>query len=193
MPELLRVKNWEKHQHYKSKDNPPPWIKLKRATLTDYDFRALAEADRFKLIALWLLASDKDGTIPNDPKYVASCIGVKRIDLEVFVKAGFLERVYNESIPALDSVYAQQSREEELKEQSRPSSGTHERQDAIDELCSAINNKDESTPAMLSSFPLPAAAYRTALEDMRTKRLENAAGYVRSILTRMASEGQYAA
>lgn len=189
MTTYLRVKNWQKHQHYQSKENPPPWIKLKRAILTDYGIRALAEADRFKLIALWLLASDKDGTIPDDAKYVASCLGVKRIDLDLFIAAGFLERVSRQN---LEPVYTQQSRKagDTSAEQTRNGSG--ERTAAIEALLSAISNKDETTGAMLAAFKLPAAAYRTALEDVQVKHLENPAAYVRTILTRMASDGQYA-
>lgn len=55
-----KVKNWERFQHFK--DRLPPWIKLYRDILDDYDINMIS-SDAFKfLIQLWLLASqDKEG------------------------------------------------------------------------------------------------------------------------------------
>lgn len=111
----LRVRNWDRFQHYKSKNAPPPWIKLYTDTLTNYDFLKLGDADRYKLIGVWMLAAKTNNIIPNDPVFVARCIGVKRVDLALFVTSGFLEVVYDESRPALEPVYEHQSREEDLK------------------------------------------------------------------------------
>lgn len=102
-PKYLTVKNWREHQHYKNKAGAPPWIKLYRKILTDYDIRSMNEADRFKLIAVWVLAAESEGVIPNDPAYIAGCIGVKRIDLNLLVSRGFLEPVYTNSREALDT------------------------------------------------------------------------------------------
>ena len=50
----LRVKNWEKFQHYK--DRTPPWIKLYRDLLNDYEFSCLQDASKAHLMLIWLLA-----------------------------------------------------------------------------------------------------------------------------------------
>ena len=55
----LRVNNWKKFQHYK--DRNPPWIKLHRDLLRDYDFICLQDASKMQLILIWLLASQMDG------------------------------------------------------------------------------------------------------------------------------------
>lgn len=51
-----RVKNWEKFQHYK--DRTPPWIRLHRGLLDDYEFHSLPDASKALAPCLWLLASE---------------------------------------------------------------------------------------------------------------------------------------
>jgi hypothetical protein len=51
-----RVKNWAEFQHYK--DRSPPWIRLHRSFLDDYDFHCLPVASRALAPMLWLLASE---------------------------------------------------------------------------------------------------------------------------------------
>ncbi len=58
----LRVKNWEKFQHYKHRD--PPWIKLHRGLLNDREWYALGGESAKTLVMLWLIASERDGTLP---------------------------------------------------------------------------------------------------------------------------------
>lgn len=58
----LRVKNWDEFQHYK--DRCPPWIKLHKNLLDDYEFHCLPVASRALAPCLWLIASeDLDGVI----------------------------------------------------------------------------------------------------------------------------------
>jgi hypothetical protein len=85
----LRVKNWEEFQHYK--DRLPPWIKFHAALLNDYAFSQLADAAKAHLALIWLLASQKDGRIPDDPKFVADKIGAKSpVNLRALVEDGWL-------------------------------------------------------------------------------------------------------
>lgn len=58
----ITPKNWADFQHYKDRD--PPWIKLHKKLLDDYEFQSLPVASRALAPMLWLLASeDKDGVI----------------------------------------------------------------------------------------------------------------------------------
>jgi hypothetical protein len=58
----FRIANWEKFQHYRYRN--PPWIKLHRALLDDYEFHSLPDASRALAPLLWLLASEsEDGSI----------------------------------------------------------------------------------------------------------------------------------
>lgn len=59
---LLRPKHWDKFQHYK--DRRPPWIKLHRDLLDNFDYARLPVASKAIAPLLWLLASEyEDGVI----------------------------------------------------------------------------------------------------------------------------------
>jgi hypothetical protein len=58
----IAPKNWREFQHYK--DRNPPWIRLHRGLLDNFEFQCLPVASRALAPMLWLLASDSiDGEI----------------------------------------------------------------------------------------------------------------------------------
>lgn len=66
----LHVKNWSEFQHYK--DRSPPWIKLHKGLLDDFDYARLPLASRALAPCIWLLASESsDGSVPADPEFLA--------------------------------------------------------------------------------------------------------------------------
>jgi hypothetical protein len=66
----LRVKNWADFQHYK--DRCPPWIKLHKNLLDDYEFHCLPVASRALAPCLWLIASeDLEGVIDANTEKLA--------------------------------------------------------------------------------------------------------------------------
>jgi hypothetical protein len=85
----LKVKGWEEFQHYKHRN--PPWIKLHRALLDDYEFSRLQDASKAHLMLIWLFASQKNGLIPDDPAFLKRKIGLeKEPNLNLFVDHGLL-------------------------------------------------------------------------------------------------------
>jgi hypothetical protein len=85
----LRVKNWQDFQHYK--DRCPPWIKLHRDLLRDYEFNCLQDASKLHLILIWLLASQLENKIPADPEFIKNQTGIKgKINLKELIDKGFL-------------------------------------------------------------------------------------------------------
>lgn len=89
MTTYLRVKNWGEFQHYK--DRNPPWIKLHRTLLDDYEFARLQDASKSHLILIWLFASQKNGCIPNDPAFLKKKLGLeKEPNLQLFIEQGLL-------------------------------------------------------------------------------------------------------
>lgn len=61
----MRVKNFEKFQHFK--DRSPPWVKLYRDILDDIEWFELDPAAAKTLVMLWLIASEdetKQGLLP---------------------------------------------------------------------------------------------------------------------------------
>jgi hypothetical protein len=59
----MRIKNWNKFQHFK--DRKPPWVKLYRDLLDDIDWHELDAQASKVLVMLWLIASEEDGNIPS--------------------------------------------------------------------------------------------------------------------------------
>ena len=85
----LRIKGWENFQHYK--DRSPPWIKLHRDLLRDYEFSCLQDASKLHLMLIWLLASQLDNRIPNDAAWIQKQIGTDDVpNLKALIDMGFL-------------------------------------------------------------------------------------------------------
>lgn len=85
----LMVKNWRAFQHYKERN--PPWIKLHRTLLDDYEFSCLQDASKLLLMLIWLLASQSGGRVPNDPKFLQKKLGLgKEPDCKPLIDGGFL-------------------------------------------------------------------------------------------------------
>jgi len=58
---LFKINNWSSFQSYK--DRVPPWIRLHRSMLDDFNFQKMSVESRAMLPMLWLLAAEHD-----DPK-----------------------------------------------------------------------------------------------------------------------------
>ena len=92
--EILTVKNWTKFQHYKDRD--PPWIKLYKSLLDDYDFCRLQDASKLHLVLIWLYAARNKGEVPNDPKFLQNRLSLsKPPDIKTLITNGFLVRASN--------------------------------------------------------------------------------------------------
>ena len=89
MPKFYTCKGWETFQHYKRRN--PPWIKLHRSLLDDYEFSSMSEKSRLHLVLIWLYASQNNGKVPNDKKFLERKLDIVDLDLEEIVSAGFLE------------------------------------------------------------------------------------------------------
>jgi len=99
----LRVKNWQDFQHYKSRK--PPWIKLHRAILDDYEFHCLPVASRALAPCLWLIASESDSGV-IDASYEKLGFRFRQTAKEIeqaispLIKLGFFVLVADESSDA---------------------------------------------------------------------------------------------
>jgi hypothetical protein len=98
----LSVKNWSEFQHYK--DRSPPWIKLHRDLLNDYDFSCLQDASKAHLMLLWLLASQMDNKIPADQKWLKNKLSTTNdINVKELIDKGFLLMEQDASIEIAES------------------------------------------------------------------------------------------
>ena len=55
---LLKVKDWSSFQSYK--DRKPPWIRLHKSLLDNFEFQSMSANARALLPMFWLLASEDD-------------------------------------------------------------------------------------------------------------------------------------
>ena len=87
---IYRVRNWDKFQHYK--DRTPPWIRLHRALLDDYEYHCLPDASKALAPCLWLLASEND-----DP----TCGEIRASDEKIAFRLRMPVKKFQESVKAL--------------------------------------------------------------------------------------------
>ena len=124
--EYLKVKNWEKFQHYKDRD--PPWIKLERKLLRDYEFGCLQDASKLHLMLIWLLASQLENKIPNDAAWIAKQIGVSgKVELNPLISSGFL--VASNALAGCKQVAMVETETEAYKQETEKTTSTATRFD----------------------------------------------------------------
>lgn len=64
------IKNWAEFQHYK--DRSPPWLKIHRGLLDDFEFQSLPIASKALAPMLWLIASEAEkGIFRVDADFLA--------------------------------------------------------------------------------------------------------------------------
>ena len=103
---MLTVKGWSSFQSYK--DRKPPWIRLHKSLVDDFEFQMMSSDARAILPMLWLLASEdrdpKSGNIPYSMEQIAfrlrQPVKIVVAAVEECIAAGFLQsdRPCNESV-----------------------------------------------------------------------------------------------
>jgi hypothetical protein len=113
----MRIKNWERFQHYKSgrHSKRPDWIKLYRRCLDDIQFHCLSDRDTKVLVMLWMLAGETGGELPPLREIA---FRLRRSEAEINEAIQGLGH-FIEGIPSvcLDSGYTSASPEEEEEEE----------------------------------------------------------------------------
>jgi hypothetical protein len=88
----LRIHNWDRWQSWRSDRGQPPWIKIHREVMRKVEWVELTDAQRGQLVAMWLLAADRDGLIPSSPALVQKlCFMETAPDLQLFIEKGFID------------------------------------------------------------------------------------------------------
>lgn len=93
MPTIAHVKGWAEFQHYR--DRSPPWIKLHRKLLDNFEFARLPLASKALAPLLWLLAAEtNDGSVRVDFDWLAFRLHITEADAEAgvtpLIDSGFL-------------------------------------------------------------------------------------------------------
>lgn len=103
----ITPKNWRDFQHYK--DRNPPWIRLHKKLLDDFDFYSLPIASKALAPMLWLLASESvSGVISLSIQKIAFRVRMSESDLSAALKplidGGFFEMEQDASAVLADSL-----------------------------------------------------------------------------------------
>jgi len=86
--DYIAFKDWRSYHNYKAGPNArddPPWIKLHRSLLYDYEFTQLTGLERGQLVSLLMMAMATSNKIPADPIWIAQrCLLSEPIELSRF-------------------------------------------------------------------------------------------------------------
>jgi uncharacterized phage protein (TIGR02220 family) len=88
----LKIKNWDHWQSYRNDRGQPPWIKVHRRLLRSVKWQSLTDEEKGHLTSIWMLAADRGGEVPSDPKIIQKFCGLQsEPDLQRLVDVGFIE------------------------------------------------------------------------------------------------------
>ena len=159
---IATVKKWADFQHYKNRC--PPWIKLQKSILDDYDFACLPIASKALAPLIWLLASEAiDGQVCIDSDFLTFRLRWTADDiavgLEALISKGFL-------IVASDALAErkQSARLEEIEE-------SREEKEEKGNADGAIAPSAESIILSAYHSILPGCQHISVLNDKRKKRI----------------------
>jgi hypothetical protein len=146
----LRPKSWNEFQHYKRRH--PPWVKLHKRLLDDFEFQSLPLASKALAPMLWLLASeDRQGWIDAEAAKISFRLRISEDELDQaiqpLIEGGFFEHEEDASAAlALDMQGALPESETESEEETEEMS---DKSDPCDQDFQ-IFWKDYPTDALMS-------------------------------------------
>jgi len=107
---MLKVKNWETFQSYK--DRSPPWIRLHKRLLDDYNFQRMSSDARAILPMIWLLISEDENPVSGLLRIGYEEVSFRLRQPEKVVKSaideiisfGFLEQINDDKSTCYETV-----------------------------------------------------------------------------------------
>ena len=124
----MKISNWDTWQTFRKDRGTPPWIKVYRNLLSNEQWVELTDSEKGQLVSIWILAADKDGTIPDSPKMIQRMAMLDTLpNLSKFIELGFLSTTCqphdNQEInPCPQHDAPEKSREEKSREEKKTSS-----------------------------------------------------------------------
>lgn len=182
---FIKVKNWERFQHYK--DRSPPWVKLYNDMLSSHTWVSSNDASRALMVASMLLASRTNNQIPADPKYWQRVAYLNSPpDFSELVASDFIEIIDENGAASnvLANVYQdarpEKRREEKKREEERPTPSASRWDKAVKSLTPVM--QEVQARKLIGSF------CKTHLEDdvldaiLEAEGKADPAAYARAIL-----------
>ena len=118
----VKIRNWERFQHYKNRN--PPWIKLHKRLLDNPDWALLPDHASRLLVELWLLGSENDGELPDLDRIAFRVRRPKRsvgASLKVLQDKGFVSRASSVLDQCLGDAVPETEAETEKRQRQRES------------------------------------------------------------------------
>ena len=169
----LRPKSWNEFHHYKRRH--PPWVKLHKRLLDDFEFQSLPLAGKALAPMLWLLASeDRQGGIDAEAAKISFRLRISEEELEQaiqpLINGGFFEFEEGASaVLALDMRDALRKSKSETEKLSVLPSGETDLRDQDFNLLQGIPNRrlhvEETSVRAMERFRSAARAAIPAFKD----------------------------
>ena len=87
----MKITNWDKWQTFRKDRGTPPWIKVYRNLLSNEQWVSLTDTEKGHLVSIWILAADKNGSIPDEPKMIKRMAMLdSNPNINKFIELGFL-------------------------------------------------------------------------------------------------------
>jgi hypothetical protein len=157
----LRPKNWNEFQHYKRRS--PPWVKLHKRLLDDFEFQSLPLASKALAPMLWLLASeDGEGWIDAEAERISFRLRMSKEELDQAIRplldAGFFEREDDSAAQALglSDALPESESESEAKQLSDPPSPSASEDADLSDLHSSQRTYPEAFETFWRDYPTDA-------------------------------------
>jgi hypothetical protein len=148
----LRIRNWDKWQSWRKDRGTPPWIKVHRRLMHDANWVELTDAQRGQLVAIWMLAAERDGVIPASARTIQRmCHMDTEPDLQVLADKGFIE---------LDANMAPERRQHGAPETETETETETEKRGAIAPATHGKGESSGSTPKTSPSGREPTHTFR---------------------------------
>ena len=122
--EYLKIRNWDKWQSYRSDRGQPPWIKIHRCVMRNCEWVSMTDAERGQLVAMWLLAADRDGVMPASPSIIQKLCFLSSVpNINKFIELGFIEGTVTSPRRQDDANMTHQTRVDKTREEHISSNG----------------------------------------------------------------------
>jgi hypothetical protein len=115
------IKHWTRFQHFRNRR--PPWIKLYREILEDVEFHDLSGSDAKALVLLWLIASERNGALP-DARALAFRLRIREDDVTALLSR-LSHWVYQDDINLISKRYQHDTPEREGEREKETENNTH--------------------------------------------------------------------
>lgn len=114
---MLRIKNWDKYQHYKTRGTPP-WVKLHVKIINSDEWIKATDACKLSMICCLIVGAMHEGCVPDDSVLIKDKCHIDwRVDLKALLSLGFLEEMLADASTPLADASTRELRSRDTEEE----------------------------------------------------------------------------